>query len=147
MKLASPAFENNKYIPSKYTCDGANVSPPLSISDAPKKTKSFVLIVNDPDAVKEGGWLHWTVLNIPPNTEGIGEGSAPDGSAQGRTDFKNIGYGGPCPSNGAHHYEFMLYALDAILNLDAAAGKKDIEKAMDGHILAQDLLVGLYKRN
>ncbi len=146
MKITSPAFENNKYIPSKYTCDGVNINPPLSISGVPEKTKSLVLIVDDPDA-PNGGWVHWIVLNIPPDTKEIRAGSAPEGSAQGRTDFKNPGYGGPCPPSGIHHYHFKLYALDTILNLETMTVKKNIEEGMVGHILAQDLLVGLYKRN
>lgn len=145
MKLTSSAFENNQYIPAKYTCDGANVNPPLSIIGTPEEAKSLVLIVDDPDATN-GDWTHWTVFNIAPDAKEIKENFVPAGSIEGKTNFRNPGYGGPCPPSGIHHYQFKLYALDAILNLDAAAGKKDIEKAMEGRILAQDLLVGLYKR-
>lgn len=146
MKLTSSAFENNKYIPSKYTCDGEDKNPLLFVSGAPKEAKSLVLIVDDPDA-PSGDWVHWTVFNIPPDIKEISEDSVPQGAILGRTDFAKSGYGGPCPHSGIHHYQFKIYALNAILNLDASAGKKEIEKAMEGLILAQDLLVGLYKRN
>lgn len=145
MKLTSSAFENNQYIPAKYTCDGDNVNPPLSITGTPEEAKSLVLIVDDPDATN-GDWTHWTVFNIAPDAKAIKENSVPAGSIEGKTNFRNPGYGGPCPPSGIHHYQFKLYALPAVLNLDATAGKKDIEKAMEDRILAQDLLVGLYKR-
>lgn len=145
MKLTSPAFGNNQYIPSEYTCDDMNVNPPFLISGVPETAKSMVLIVDDPDAPK-GDWVHWIVFNILPGVKEIKKDSAPDSSVQGKTDFRKSEYGGPCPPSGIHHYQFKLYALDTILDLDATAGKKEIEKATDGHILAQDLLVGLYKR-
>lgn len=145
MKLTSSAFENNQYIPSKYTCDGANINPPISIVRVPENAKSLVLIVDDPDATN-GDWTHWTIFNVSPDTKEIKEDDAPAGAIEGKTDFRNPGYGGPCPSSGIHHYQFKLYALDTILSLDASADKKDIEKAMEGHILSEDLLVGLYKR-
>ena len=146
MKLTSSAFENNQYIPFKYACDGANINPPLSIAGVPEGTESLVLIVDDPDA-PSGDWVHWTIFNIPPNAKEIKEGGgAPAGSIESKTNFRNTGYGGPCPPSGIHHYQFKLYALDSVLNLDASADKKDIEKSMTGRILAQDLLVGLYER-
>ena len=146
MKISSSAFENNQYIPSMYTCDGENKNPRLLISDVPEESKSLVLIVDDPDA-PSGDWVHWTVFNIAPDTKEISEDSVPQDAVQGKTDFKKSGYGGPCPHTGIHHYQFKLYALNTILNLDSSAGKKDIEKAMSGHIIAQNLIVGLYKRN
>ena len=145
MKLISSTFEDSKYIPSKYTCDGANINPPLSIVGAPEEAKSLVLIVDDPDA-PNGDWVHWTIFNMPPDTKEIREGEIPAGSVEGKTNFRNPGYGGPCPPSGIHHYQFKLYALDAILNLGVSADKKAIEGAMNGHIIAEDLLVGLYKR-
>jgi len=146
MKLTSSAFENNQYIPSKYTCDDTNINPPLSIVGTPEGTESLVLIVDDPDA-SNGDWVHWMIFNIPPNVKEIKEGGgAPAGSIESKTNFRNTGYGGPCPPSGIHHYQFKLYALDSVLNLDASADKKDIEKSMTGRILAQDLLVGLYER-
>lgn len=145
MKLTSSVFENNQHIPSKYTCDGVNINPPLSIFGTPEEAKSLVLIIDDPDA-SNGDWVHWAIFNIPPDTEEIKEDGVPVGSIESKTDFRNPGYGGPCPSSGTHHYQFKLYALDMALNLEFSADKKEIEKAMSGHILAQDLLVGLYER-
>ena len=145
MKLTSSAFENNQYIPSQYTCDGINVNPQLSIINAPENAKSSVLIVDDPDATN-GDWVHWTIFNIPSDVKEIRKNSVPKGSIEGKTDFKKPGYGGPCPSFGIHRYQFKLYALDQMLNFDSAVEKKEIERSMEGHILAESLLVGLYKR-
>ena len=125
MKLTSSAFKNNEYIPSKYTCDGEDKNPLLSIIGAPIEAKSLVLIVDDPDA-PNGDWVHWTVFNIPPEVREISENSVPQGAVQGKTDFAKPGYGGPCPHNGIHHYQFKLYAIDAILNLQSSAGKMDM---------------------
>ena len=146
MKLTSLAFENNGMIPQKYTCDEENVSPPLSITEMPDNAKSLVLVVDDPDA-PSGDWVHWTIWNIDPKTTEITEGSVPQNTAQGLTDFGKAGWGGPCPPSGIHHYQFKLYALDATLTLSSSAKKKDIEAVMEGHILDQTLLVGLYQRD
>lgn len=145
MKLISSAFENNQSIPVEFTCDGANVNPPLSISGVPEGSKSLVLIVDDPDA-PAGDWVHWTLWNIEPDTTEIKQGSLPEGTTEGITDFGKPGYGGPCPPSGTHRYQFKLYALDTILSLGKNASKSDIESAMQGHILDQALLIGLYKR-
>lgn len=145
MKLTSPVFNNGDYIPDKYTCDGENVNPPLEISGVPENAKSLVLIIDDPDA-PAGDWVHWTVWNIPPDTRNISENSVPFGVAEGLTDFGRPGYGGPCPPSGVHHYQFKLYALDILLNISASASKKDIEKAIDGCIISQTILVGIYKK-
>ena len=145
MKLESSVFENNGNIPSKYTCDGENVNPPLEISEVPENTKSLVLIVDDPDAPM-GTWVHWTVWNISPKTTEISENSVPEGAVEGITDFGKPGYGGPCPPSGTHRYFFKLYALDTTLDLGSSAKAKDIEKAMEGHILDKAELVGLYSR-
>ena len=145
MKLESPVFENNGNIPSKYTCDGENVNPPLEISEVPENAKSLVLIVDDPDAPM-GTWVHWTVWNISSKTTEISENSVPEGAVEGMTDFGKPGYGGPCPPSGTHRYFFKLYALDATLDLDSSDKAKDIEKAMEGHILDKAELVGLYSR-
>jgi Raf kinase inhibitor-like YbhB/YbcL family protein len=142
LTVTSPAFENNKFIPSKYTCDGDDVNPPLIIKGIPEATKSLVLIVDDPDAPM-GTWDHWIVWNIPP-TNKIEENSVP--GTEGFNDFRRHSYGGPCPPSGTHRYFFKVYALDTKLNLDSNSRKKDIEKAMKGHILAQGELVGLYRR-
>lgn len=145
MKLSSSAFSQNEIIPKKYTCDGENVNPPLSIADIPKETKSLVLIVDDPDAPK-GTWVHWTVFNINPEIKEIAENSIPKDGIEGMTDFGRPGYGGPCPPSGIHRYFFKIYSLDTKLDLKANASKKDLEKAMAGHILAKAELIGLYQR-
>ena len=145
MKLSSSAFENNQLIPAKYTCDGENVNPPLVIVDIPEDTQSLVLIVDDPDA-PSGAFTHWLVWNIDPQAKEIAEGSVPQNATQGKNDFGKNGWGGPCPPSGTHHYFFKLYALDQKLDLSASADKKDLEKAMQGHILSQTQLIGLYNR-
>lgn len=160
LRLSSDKFENNQMIPRKYTCDGENMSPPLKIENVPIETQSLALIMHDPDAEVEGGWTHWTVFNMDPGTLEIDEGSVPEGSIQGTTSFGKTGYGGPCPPRiaendhrrnagaypGAHHYEFSIYALDSRLLLDKNAQKSDIEHAMEGHIIDQYTLTGLYRR-
>lgn len=146
MHLTSSAFENNGNIPAKYTCDVANeVSPPLTISGVPEKSKSLVLIVDDPDA-PSGDFVHWLVWNIDPTVTNSAENSVPKNAVQGTTGFGKAEWGGPCPPNGPHHYQFKLYSLDTVLDLPSSTTKKDLEKAIDGHIQAQTQLVGLYKR-
>jgi len=131
-------------IPPEFTCDGSDVSPPLEISDAPASTKSLALIVDDPDA-PVGTWDHWIVFNIPPSTRQIGKGTEPQGTP-GKNSWGRTGYGGPCPPSGTHRYFFKSYALDGNLNLQPGSTKKQIEAAMQGHIIAKAELVGLYKR-
>lgn len=145
MKIESEAFSNNQFIPKKYTCDGEDINPPLKISEVPQGTKSLVLIVDDPDAPM-GTWVHWTVWNIPPDISDIPENTVPQGAIEGMTDFGRPGYGGPCPPSGVHRYFFKLYALDTTLELDSSATKRDLEKAMEGHILEKAELIGLYQR-
>lgn len=147
MELTSSAFKHNGKIPSKYTCEGENVSPPLKIDDAPLDVKSFVLIMDDPDAVKPAGkiWVHWVVFNIPGETEEIAEGEEPKG-VQGEGTSGDLGYQGPCPPDGEHRYFFRLYALDEELPLKEGATKVEIEDAMEGHILEEAELVGKYKK-
>lgn len=144
MKLTSPAFNHNSQIPSEYTCDGDDVSPELNIEDAHKNAKSLVLINDDPDA-PVGTWDHWIVFNMPPTTKKIERGKEPKGVG-GKNSWGKLGYGGPCPPSGTHRYFFKLYALDIELNLKEGATKKEIEKAMQGRILAQAQLIGTYKR-
>jgi Raf kinase inhibitor-like YbhB/YbcL family protein len=144
MTLSSPAFEHEQAIPAKFTCDGEDVSPALRISDIPEGTQGLALIVHDQDAPREGGWTHWTMWNIPPSTEQINENTIPDGVVEGITDFGSFGYGGPCPPAGTHRYNFILYALDAPLELDSSADKSELEAAMEGHILDSTTLTGLY---
>jgi hypothetical protein len=142
LTITSSAFENNGKIPAKYTCDGENINPPLHIEGIPDGTRSMVLIVDDPDAPM-GIWVHWVVWNIPP-TNTIKENNVP--GIEGLNDFGKHSYGGPCPPSGTHRYFFKVYALDIELDLDTNSRKQDIEKAIQGHVLAQGELVGLYSR-
>ena len=150
MKLQSTAFKDGEMIPGKYTCDGANVSPPLRWNALPTGTKSLVLICDDPDA-PGGTWVHWVYYDIPPETTGLPENVAtlqrPQiGGAQGKNDFRKIGYGGPCPPGGTHRYYFKIYALDVMLALPPGVTKAEVLKAMEGHILDKTALTGKYKR-
>ncbi len=145
LKITSTAFVNNGTIPAKYSCEGQEVSPPLSISGIPAGTKSIAIIVHDPDAPKEGGFTHWVVWNIDPGNDNIPENFK--GAEQGLNGAGQAGYKGMCPPSGTHHYHFMVYALDARLSMDIKTDKAGLEKSMQGHILAQGDLVGLYKKN
>ena len=142
MKLTSREFENNNFIPRKFTCQGEDVNPELLVEDIPENTKSLALIVDDPDAPM-GTWVHWVVYDIPVISR-IEEDSIP--GKQGRNDFGKRDYGGPCPPSGTHRYFFKIYALDTKLNLKEGARKSDLEKAMEGHILDKAELIGLYKK-
>ncbi len=142
MKLTSPEFENNKFIPKKFTCLGEDTSPTLNIKDIPQRAQSLVLIVDDPDA-PVGTWIHWVVYDIPVISV-IQENSIP--GTQGINNFNKINYGGPCPPLGTHRYFFKLYALDTKLNLPQGKTKAQVEKAMEGHVLDKDELIGLFKR-
>jgi Raf kinase inhibitor-like YbhB/YbcL family protein len=151
--LTSAAFRDGAGIPVKYTCDGVDVSPPLSWSSAPAGTRGFALIVDDPDA-PAGTWVHWVLYNLPAAVFELPENIAKvesldlDGARQGRNDFRRPGYGGPCPPPGpAHRYFFKLYALAAPLTLKAGAQKRDVEAAMEGHVLATAQLMGTYGRS
>lgn len=146
MKITSSAFIHNTKIPSKYTCDGEDVNPPLEFSDVPENAKSLALIVDDPDAPM-GTWVHWVLFNIPPDCRKIEENSIPKGAVEGINDFRKNNYGGPCPPSGTHRYFFKHYALDCVIDLKGTVTKKDLEKAMDGHIIAKAELIGLYSRN
>jgi len=150
--LASAAFREGAAIPAKYTCDGVDVSPPLGWSGAPVGTRSFALIADDPDA-PAGTWVHWVLYNLPADVSELPENIAKvesldlGGARQGRNDFRRPGYGGPCPPPGPpHRYFFNLYALDAPLKLKAGAQKRDVEAAMEGHVLATAQLMGTYAR-
>ncbi len=150
MDLTSKAFDNGGSIPPKYTCDAENVSPPLACRGAPDKTKSFALVVHDPDA-PNGDWVHWVIYHLPASHTELSENipaneTLSNGGMQGRNDFKKIGYGGPCPPSGTHHYHFQLYALDSTLPLHAGATRQELEKAMHGHVVAEALLIGTYQR-
>jgi len=148
--LTSTAFREGEAIPSTYTCDGRDLSPPLAWTDPPAGTKSVALINDDPDA-PIGTWVHWVVYNIPPSVRQLPEAfpadpERPDGTRQGMTDFGRIGYGGPCPPSGTHRYFFKLYTLDTILSLPPGATKAKLEAAMQGHALGQAQLMGTYRR-
>lgn len=150
LELKSSAFAEGKPIPSKFTCDGKDISPDLTWSGAPAGTKAFALIADDPDAPM-GMWVHWVAWNIPASTtsfkEGMDKGAKlSDGTMQGISDFKRPGYGGPCPPSGTHRYFFKIYALDTSLELPGATTKSGLETAMKGHILAQAELMGTYSR-
>ena len=147
-RLTSPAFADGAEIPVKYTCHGQNVSPPLDWSQGPVGTASFALIMDDPDAA----YTHWVIFNLPPDTRGLPEalpkdGTLASGALQGKNGGGSIRYIGPCPPRGTpHHYRFTLYALDKSLDLATGASKEQVLQAMQGHILAQSQLVGLYQR-
>lgn len=146
MKLASGDFLNDQFMPSRFTCDGENISPSLNIFEVPEKAVSLALIVDDPDA-GGGGWTHWLLWNMDPKTEVIQPGEIPVGATEGKTSFGTSDYGGPCPPHGAHRYFFTLYALDDRLDLRPTDSKKELVEAMHGHILDQAELVGLYQKN
>ncbi len=145
MRLVSKVFQNNGPIPLKYTCDGENVNPPLLISDVPEKTKSLVFIVDDPDS-PSGTWTHWIVWNINTGLNEIKENKIPDQGVEGITSFGKVGYGGPCPHEGTHHYVFKLYALNEFLRIDPASDRADIDAAMKDKILDKAELTGVYSR-
>ena len=142
MRLTSPAFQNNTPIPSKYTCQGDDINPPLTIEEVPEGTKTLALIIDDPDAPFMT-WVHWVVFNIF-STDKIAENSIP--GRQGRNDFGRNDYGGPCPPSGQHRYFHKIYALDTILDLKEGSSKKELEDAMQGHILGKAELLGLYRK-
>jgi len=145
LRVTSPAFENNGNIPLKYGCDGKNVNPPVQIENIPGGTKSLALVLDDQDAPR-GTYVHWILWNIDPATEEIKENSVPEGAAQGLNDFKKNLYGGPCPPTRAHKYVLKVYALATRLELDPKSTKADLEKAMEGRIIARGQLAGVYKR-
>ena len=150
IKVLSSAFQEGGMIPADYTCDGRNISPPLSWSGIPEKVVTLALICDDPDA-SVGTWVHWVLYNLPASAKELPAGVPPQeklasGAVQGRNDFRKPGYGGPCPPGGTHRYYFKLYALDKALDLKPGATKKELLKAMEGHILAEGQLMGRYKR-
>jgi len=145
MEITSPAFKNKTSIPEKFTCQGDDFSPPLAIKDVPSDTQSLVLIVNDPDA-SSGSWDHWLVYNISPQAKVINENTVPGIQCVNDSGVKE--WGGPCPPSGAHRYFFKIYALDIMLPaLSERAGKDDLLRAMEGHILDTAELMGLYKKS
>ncbi len=151
LELTSPAFGDGASIPRKYTCEGDDLSPPLAWKGAPAATRSFALIVDDPDAPDPKAprmtWVHWVLYNLPPSTTALAEGivSLPAGAHAGLNDWQRADYGGPCPPIGRHRYFFKLYALDTELNLKRPV-KADVERAMNGQVLASAALMGTYAK-
>jgi len=144
LHLTSPDFPDQGNIPREFTCQGTDISPTLKIEGVPAGTRTLALIVDDPDAPGKI-WVHWVVFNIPPATAEIKSGVNP--GTQGRNDFGTVKYGGPCPPSGTHRYMFKLYALDTYLNLSEGIRKRRLEEAMEGHILQQTVLTGLYNKS
>jgi len=149
--LRSSAFGEGDGIPSDFTCDGADMSPPIEWFGVPAHAQSLAIIMDDPDA-PAGDWVHWLVYDLPPSLTqlpaGIPEGGRlSGGGSQGRADFGSVGYGGPCPPRGTHHYFFKIHALDVMLHLKPGATKKELLKAMQGHIIAEGRLMGTYERS
>jgi Raf kinase inhibitor-like YbhB/YbcL family protein len=143
MKITSPAFQEGGDIPAKFSRDGENINPALRISGTPADAKSLVLIMDDPDAPVVL-FTHWLVWNIDPKTTEIAEHSVPSGAVQGTNDFPGAGYGGPQPPSGTHRYYVKIFALDQTLSLRAGAKRKELDKAMNGHVIAQGQLMGRY---
>lgn len=151
LTIQSPAFPEGGAIPRPYTCDGKNVSPPLSWTGLPAGVKSLALVCDDPDAPARV-WVHWVIYNLPPAATGLPEGVPPrenvaGGGLQGTNDFRKVGYGGPCPPSGTHRYRFTLYALGEAVLLAAGATKADLVAAMKGLIRAESTLTGKYSRH
>ncbi len=154
--ITSPAFIENGPIPRQYTCEGGDISPELSWSGAPRSTRSFALIIDDPDAPDPSAprrtWVHWVLYNIPAETTRLSAGAAkdgllPPGTLQGLNDWRNAGYGGPCPPIGRHRYFHKIYALDAMLPDLGNPTKAQLLTAMTGHVLAEARLVGTYQKS
>jgi Raf kinase inhibitor-like YbhB/YbcL family protein len=151
MTLTSPSFRHEAEIPSRHTCEGADTAPALAWSGVPPQAKSLVLIVDDPDApdpkAPKTTWVHWVVFDLPPTENGLPEGGAlPPGAKEGVNDWQRTGWCGPCPPIGRHRYFFKLYALDTTLPSLARPTKRDVEQAMDGHVLGRTELLGTYQK-
>jgi Raf kinase inhibitor-like YbhB/YbcL family protein len=154
LNLTSRAFEAGSSIPARHTCDGDDVSPPLAWSGVPDGTRSLALVVDDPDAPDPAApqrvWVHWVLYNMPPDASGLEQGvesaELPTGTREGLNDWKRTGYGGPCPPVGQHRYFHKLYALDIVLPDLGAPTRTGLEQAMQGHVLDQAELIGVYQR-
>jgi Raf kinase inhibitor-like YbhB/YbcL family protein len=155
LRLSSPAFAEGGAIPKAYTCDGKDTSPPLEWSSVPEAARSLALVVEDPDA-PGGTWIHWVLFDLPadvtrlpegvPTEERVALGSDGQSARQGKNDFGKIGYGGPCPPSGTHHYIFRVFALDTELGLERGTNREPLLRAIRGHILAEGRLTGVYSR-
>lgn len=154
LTISSDAFADGGEIPAQYTCQGDDISPPLSWSGVPDGAKSLALIVDDPDAPDPAApkmtWVHWVLYNLPPDSTGLAEKSSPDnlpaGTLQGKNDWRRVGYGGPCPPVGRHRYFHKLYALDIVLPDLDEPNKAGLEKEMVDHILAEAQIIGTYAK-
>lgn len=146
MRLVSSTFQNNQEIPAKYTCEGQDISPPLTVVDSPSNASSFVLTVTDPDAPNKT-WIHWVVFNIDPTVTDFVEGSIPDGGIEGLNDFGTTEYGGPCPPTGTHRYFFRLYALDSMLDFDEGEDYETIMDFVQKHKIAEAEIIGLFNKS
>ena len=150
MRLTSTAFENGGAIPPAHTCEGGDRPPPLVFHEVPPSAQSLALIVDDPDApdpkAPKRTWVHWVVANIPPNAHTLTDASEFPGATEGLNDWGRTGYGGPCPPVGRHRYFFKLYALDVLLPELARPTKTELERTMEGHVVAQAELVGTYQK-
>jgi Raf kinase inhibitor-like YbhB/YbcL family protein len=153
LQLSSSAFFSGQTIPVKYTCEGQDLSPPLEWTGLPAEAKSLALIIDDPDAPDPDApkmtWVHWILYNIPPSTKGLSEGvtAFPSGTLEGLNDWKRTIYGGPCPPIGSHRYFHKLYALDKVLSNLKQPTKAQLEKAMEGHIIASAEYIGIYRKS
>lgn len=143
MTITSVAFDDNEEIPSRFGRAFEDISPPLSIAEIPTDAASLALIMDDPDA-PGGTFTHWVVYNITPEEMDLDEGGLPEGAISGINDYGELGYGGPMPPSGTHHYVFKLYALDEQLNIGDEATSEDLEEAMEGHVITEAKLTGLY---
>lgn len=154
LRVVSSAFQHGEGIPIKHTCEGRDVSPPLGWSSVPEGTQSLALIVDDPDAPDPNApkmtWVHWVLFNLPSDSrglpEGVRSGALPPGTREGLNDWKRTGWGGPCPPIGRHRYFFRLYALDCVLEDLAAPTRAELDRAMQGHVLAEAVLMGTYQK-
>jgi hypothetical protein len=148
--VTSAAFPHMGRIPPEHTCDGGDTLVPLEIANVPRDAKSLAIIVDDPDVPKslrpDGNWDHWLIWNLPPSTSSISQGSVPSSAVQGKNSWGRNDWGGPCPPDREHRYFFKVYALDAMLELDPSSGKGELERAMEGRVLAKGELVGRYER-
>lgn len=145
IQVTSSVFKNNDFVPIRYSCDGINVNPPLSILEVPENAKSLVLIVDDPDS-PSGSFIHWLVWNIDPSIKEIKENSVPVGSIEGTTSWGKSGYDGPCPNTGTHRYFFKILALDEKLDLQPSTSIKELLEAVESHVLDQGEIIGKYLR-
>lgn len=150
IELTSDVFSEGGVIPSEFTCDGEDISPPLSWNNLPEGTKSIAIIADDPDA-PAGTWVHWVIYNIPADKQGLQQDfptdeKLQDGTTQGKNDFGRTGYGGPCPPGGTHRYYFRIYALDSSPELKPGLTKKELLENIKGHVIDEGELMGTYSR-